>query len=249
MRAILTYHSIDTSRSPISTHPDVFAQHVEWLASGHVQVTTVDDLASAAPERDAVAVTFDDAFENFATRAFPLLSQYRLPVTLFVVSEHAGRDNRWRGSGDRGIPILPLLGWQALKELARDGITLGGHSQTHPDLTRLDMAALEREILGSADRIEAETGVRPRVFAYPYGRVNARVADVVSRRFAWGCTTEFRTLDGTVAPARLPRLDAYYFRTAGRLHHWGTSEFDRYVRARRVLRQVRAAVTAARSAV
>ena len=42
MRAILTYHSIDESGSPISVDPDAFRRHVRWLASGRVRVTTPD---------------------------------------------------------------------------------------------------------------------------------------------------------------------------------------------------------------
>ena len=35
-RAVLTYHSLDESRSPISLAPAVFEKHVEWLTSGRV---------------------------------------------------------------------------------------------------------------------------------------------------------------------------------------------------------------------
>src|SRR5262249_19564615 len=151
-------------------------QHVEYLASGRVPITSVEDLLAMAPGRNALALTFDDGFENFVTDAWPLLNRHRLPVTVFVVSEHVGRDNRWGGSEERGIPTLPLLTWPTLRELAKRGVTLGAHSRTHVDLTDLDDVALEDEVRGSVDRIEAETGQRARLFAYPYGHVNTRVA-------------------------------------------------------------------------
>ena len=45
MRAVLTYHSIDDSGSPISVRRDAFQRHVKWLASG--QVAVAPDLAAA----------------------------------------------------------------------------------------------------------------------------------------------------------------------------------------------------------
>ena len=38
MRAILTYHSIDDSGSPISIAPADFRRHLDWLTSGRVPV-------------------------------------------------------------------------------------------------------------------------------------------------------------------------------------------------------------------
>ena len=46
MRAILTYHSIDESGSPISISRRDFRRHIEWFASGAVQVLPLDVLAA-----------------------------------------------------------------------------------------------------------------------------------------------------------------------------------------------------------
>ena len=53
MRAILTYHTIDDSGSPISVSPAVFQTQVQWLAEGPVRVLSLEDLVSASPEDDA----------------------------------------------------------------------------------------------------------------------------------------------------------------------------------------------------
>ena len=97
MRAILTYHSIDASASPISVSKEVFASHVEWLATGRVRVTTVDELLRLPDSADAVALTFDDGFENFGEIAAPALARHALPSTLFIVSDYVGRTNAWGG--------------------------------------------------------------------------------------------------------------------------------------------------------
>jgi peptidoglycan/xylan/chitin deacetylase (PgdA/CDA1 family) len=239
MRAILTYHSIDTSGSPISCHPDTFARQVEWLASGRVRVTTIDELVQLPATADAVALTFDDGFVNFRDVAAPRLLDRGFPVTLFVVAGLAGRTNAWDAGPRRTSPELPLLDWPALARLQEQGVTLGAHSQTHRSLTRLPAAELEDEVRGCADRIQAEVGLRPSVFAYPYGHWDTASAVAVARTFRWGCTTDFSPLHGAGEPATLPRLDMCYFSDPGHLDAWGTRSFAARISLRNALRRTR----------
>ncbi len=239
MRAILTYHSIDDFGSPISCHPDAFARHVAWLASGRVRVTTIDDLVQLPASADAVALTFDDGFVNFGDVAAPRLLEHGLPVIVFVVADFAGTVNSWEAGPNRTAPDLPLLDWPALVRLQERGVTLGAHSLTHRDLTRLEPGALDDEVQGCADRMEARSGRRPTVFAYPYGRRNEASTRKVAQAFRWACTTEFRTLVTPAPPPALPRLDMYYFQQARSLDGWGTAPFEARIRVRRALRRVR----------
>jgi peptidoglycan/xylan/chitin deacetylase (PgdA/CDA1 family) len=243
MRAILTYHSIDDSGSPISMPLDVFERHVRWLASGVVRVTSLEELDTAPADRDAIAITFDDGFENVAQLAAPLLGRHGLPAALFVVTGHVGGDNTWGGRAAPGIPVMPLLGWSALSRLAADGWTLGAHTRTHSDLTTRHSADVREEIEGSLHDIEAHTGVRPRCFAYPYGRVNDAVADVASSLCERAYTTSMRAFRADECRSRLPRLDAYYFRTGGWLERWGQPDWQAYVTSRALARRVRAMMT------
>jgi peptidoglycan/xylan/chitin deacetylase (PgdA/CDA1 family) len=239
MRAILTYHSIDSSGSPISLSPATFTRHVRWLRSGRVRVLGVEALIATPDEEDAVAVTFDDGFANFGEVAAPRLADAGVPSTLFVVSDQVGRTNAWNGVVTKGIPDLPLLGWPALGHLAEQGVVIGAHTRTHPDLTTLDASRAREEMRGAADVIERELGRRPAIFAYPYGALNASLAEAASAEFRWSCTTEFALLARDVTRARLPRLDAYYFQDVGRLDAFGTPAFARYVSRRRAARRVR----------
>jgi peptidoglycan/xylan/chitin deacetylase (PgdA/CDA1 family) len=242
MRAILTYHSIDRSGSPISISPDVFEQHVRWLASGRVRVVSIDELMMLSDGDDAVALTFDDGFENFATEAWPRLTAHGLTATLFVVSRHAGGFNDWGVDRRITLPRLPLLGWEALARLAEEGVQLGAHSRTHPDLTRLHHTAAVDEIEGSADDIRQRTGRVAQAFAYPFGRVTPGIAALAGGCFRWAVTADLRWLGPTDAATGLPRLDAYYFRQPARLTAWGTWRFRTLVRGRAAGRRVQAAL-------
>lgn len=237
MRAILTYHSIDRSGSVISIEPAAFRRHAEWLSRSGVSVVGLRGLLDLEPGRPAVALTFDDGFANFASEAWPVLEGYGFPATLFVATGHVGTVNAWE-SGD-GPPLLPLLDWPELGRLAEQGVMLGSHSMSHTDLRRSTDGALIDELERSADRMKAETGFEPAVFAYPYGRVDERVANATRARYSLAVTTEFRELRAGDDPLRLPRLDAWYFRETGRLEAFGTSSFRRFVTVRRQLRRAR----------
>lgn len=238
MKAILTWHSIDDSGSPISVAPAAFARQVAWLASGQVRVTTVEELLRLPDSADAVAVTFDDGFRNVAERAAPLLAAHALPATIFVVSRHAGT-NAWGGVADAGVPTLPLLNWDELARLREQGFSVAAHSRTHRRMGGAGAAVLEDELLGCAQDIAARTGEAPRGFAYPYGDVDAAAADMVRRHYDWGCTTELRVLTAGDDRACLPRVDMYYFRDPGRLERWGSARFRCYLTLRHQARRVR----------
>jgi peptidoglycan/xylan/chitin deacetylase (PgdA/CDA1 family) len=244
VRAILTYHSIDESQSAISIRPDAFARHVAWLASGAVRVVSIDQLMALPPDENAVALTFDDGFANFAEVAAPVLARHHLPATVFVVTEHVGGTNAWRGACAHDIPTLPLMDWDALGRVSEMGISIGAHSRTHPHLTELPPSALAGEMDGSADVIERELGVRPATIAYPYGSVSDVVV-AAAEGFRWGLTTEMRTLDAHEHAACLPRLDMYYFRTGNWLEAYGSVRFRQYLWLRSSARRVRAAIETA----
>lgn len=244
MKAILTYHSIDDSGSVVSVDPATFRRQMEWLVARGVPVVDVAKLPTLPAEADALALTFDDGFENFATAAWPVLRDLGLPATLFVATSWVGRTNGWGGWQGVTVPELPLLGWRELSEMAEEGLKLGSHSRTHPDLRSLDdEARLAEEIAGAGEDIERETGRRPDAFAYPYGAENARVRAATRSVYDVACTTELRLLEEGEDPHRLPRLDAFYLRRAERLEAWGTRSFKRYIALRNGMRRAKRILT------
>lgn len=242
MKAIFTYHSIDDSGSVISVDRATFRRHMEWLAASGKAVYALDRLLHADWSGDAVAITFDDAFANFATEAWPILRDLDLAVTVFVPTDHVGSTNAWEDSGRSDIPQFPLLDWGGIGRLSEAGVRIGSHTRTHADLRRLDGERLADELVASADRIAAETGIRPATFAYPYGRSTPGARDAVAKCYSFAVTTELRYVDPNDDPHRLPRLDSYYLRRPGRIEGIGTTTMERYLAVRRGLRAARSLV-------
>lgn len=238
MRAILTYHSIDPSGSPISIDRESFARHVEFLASGAVRVVPLAEILAPGDE-PRVAITFDDGIGNFANAAWPLLHEHGLPATQFVVTRRAGSSNDWQGRRDARVPHLPLMDWDTLGRLASEGLDLGAHSRTHPHLDRVSETALAEEVEGSAADLQERTGIRPRAFCYPYGSLDERAVSRVARRFEIACTTVLAPLGAGDSAHRLPRLDAFYLRGPGRLEAFGALGFRLRLSVLRRARELR----------
>jgi peptidoglycan/xylan/chitin deacetylase (PgdA/CDA1 family) len=70
-------------------------------------------------------------------------------------------------------------GWA--KRVTRSGHTIGSHSLTHPDFTKLSNAQVVHQLRGARQAIRAEAGVDPKPwFRFPYGAVNPRVLRLVN---------------------------------------------------------------------
>jgi peptidoglycan/xylan/chitin deacetylase (PgdA/CDA1 family) len=206
-RAILTYHSLDDSGSVISVPPAVFLRQLRALADSGITVARLAELRSTpAP---AVALTFDDGFQNFADTAVPALAQYGFPATVFVVTNHCGGKNDWSGQPP-GIPRLPLMSWPVIQELSRAGVEFGAHSASHPHLLQLNDRDTREEILSSKHRVEEATGRPALAFAYPYGEMPERARAIVAEHFSAGCSTRLGWVSGNSRPEALERLDVYY---------------------------------------
>ncbi len=244
-RAILTYHSLDDSGSPISLRPAAFERHLDWMVASDTRIEALEDL-DREPEGATLALTFDDGFANFATEAWPRLKERSLPVTLFVVAGLVGGDNRWGGRETPGIPTLPLLGWDQLGRMAEEGLRLGCHSMTHPDMRGLSPRALEEETAGAAALIEERTGVRPTSFCYPFGHVDDGARAAAGQVFDRAVTTRFALLGAADDRLARPRIDAWYFARPGLLENFGSSRFRNFVARRRVLRSLRGLLSGSR---
>lgn len=240
MRAVLTYHSIDPSGSAISISEAEFRRHIEWLASGQVRVVPLSALIAMTDDEDAIALTFDDGYQNFGSTAAPLLEMHQLPSTLFVVTDRVGGTNAWGAASD--FPVLPLLDWSGIARVAEGGVELGSHGRTHRALSSLTLDELRDELVDSAQEVVREVGKTPVAFCYPYGDVTPRERREVSAEYELAVTTDFRALSSGDDSFLIPRLDAYYLREKDKLESWGTAAFDRYLKLRRGGRRIKESV-------
>ena len=234
---ILTYHSLDTSGSVISTAPEVFREQMACLAGTGVPVVP---LTRVRETPGAVALTFDDGFRNFIDVAVPVLARYKFPATVFVVSDFCGKRNDWPSQPrDGGVPTLELMAWEEVRKAAKAGIDIGCHTATHPFLTRLPDAQLDEEMRNCRKAVEDRTGAAADTFAYPYGDFNPRVRQAAERHFRLACTTTMGFLKPHSGWWDSPRLDVYYLRNPLWFRGLGEWYGSGYIYVRSLLRSVR----------
>lgn len=105
--------------------------------------------------------------------------------------------------GEDASEYPDVLGWDELRLLEREGVTLCPHTQWHPLLTRVSPARARTEIAGSLEDMRRELSHVLPVFSYPDG---AHDDDVVQAVREQGFTLAFTQLDGHNHPRRTDPL-------------------------------------------
>ena len=73
---------------------------------------------------------------------------------------------------------------EAVQRIAQAGHEVGSHSDTHPDMTKLDRAGIERELETSGEKLERLSGKQVRLFRAPSGAYNNLVV-ATARALGW----------------------------------------------------------------
>jgi peptidoglycan/xylan/chitin deacetylase (PgdA/CDA1 family) len=108
-----------------------------------------------------------------------LAATLRLLITLEDGARRKQVDAIIGGSAiDRDATAHRPMTWQQIREMSAAGMEFGSHTVTHPVLTKLCDAELERELVESKARIEAELRVPVTSLAYPVGGAEAHDARV-----------------------------------------------------------------------
>lgn len=104
-----------------------------------------------------VALTFDDGPGVHTNRLLDMLDGQGVKATFFVlgsqVQKHPG----------------------SLRRMQMSGHQIGNHSWGHPDLTHIDSAQVQREMINTNTVIQQATGHVPTIARPPYGAVNNEV--------------------------------------------------------------------------
>jgi peptidoglycan/xylan/chitin deacetylase (PgdA/CDA1 family) len=186
---VLCYHAVsDAWDDALAVRADDLERQVgRLLRRGYVPATLSEAVLGPPPGPRTLVVTFDDAYRSVHDAALPVLERVGAPATVFAVTSLVGLDGPmvWeelehRAAGPHAAELTPM-GWDELAALARRGWEIGSHSRTHPHLTRLDDATLERELAGARDDCEHALSQPCRAVAYPFGDVDARVVQAADR--------------------------------------------------------------------
>lgn len=216
---------------------------MKFLSAENFTVKPLSEIAKCLKNKTdiapgTVALTFDDGFQNFYERAFPVLSFYGFPATVFLVADYCGKYNDWQGNPSF-LPRARLLTWEEINFQAMNNIEFGAHTCTHPDLTGISLTAAEREITESKTIIEEHTGRKVELFAYPYGKFNQAIEQIVAENYAAAVSVKLNKITSQSDIYALERIDAYYLSNRKIFTLLNTGFIDSYLFLRRNLRALK----------
>lgn len=158
---IYYWHEVDEDEFR-STVEDLLDKNYFPIAMRDVGNYFYDDVRIWPDETKPCVFTFDDARLSQFTKAIPVLDQYRLRATFYVLQNYADGTNEYMDDGK-------------IKYLADGGWEPGVHGFTHRPLPsiRINNPKLWRaDIVDAKKRLEDLTGSGVDTFSYPYGQSN-----------------------------------------------------------------------------
>lgn len=212
---IIMYHNITkkpalTGKYAVSTAE--FESDLKYLKNNGyspVSMKEVTDFAyngTPLPEKPVV-ITFDDGYESFYAYAYPLLEKYGFKAVVNVVGSFAEHYTEIEAEGNKDAHNLDYsyLNYRELRELAESGIVeIGNHtydmhtvkgrkgcSKKSGESSESYAAALNDDIARSQEIFEKAAGVRPYIFAYPYGAFSEETPEIIRKngfKAVFSCT-------------------------------------------------------------
>jgi peptidoglycan/xylan/chitin deacetylase (PgdA/CDA1 family) len=209
---ILCYHKIERRGDVGVTRlsPRRFAAQVERLAAAGWRTLALDEVERCVRGQRPVGsreivVTFDDAYRGLREHAFPALAGVGYTAICAVITDYAGRMNRWDVA--YGGRRFAHLAWRDMRRWQARGVEFISHTASHPRLTWLGDGEAAEELARSRQAIEAQLDVAPRAIAYPFGAANRReraLAAAAGYSVGFTLATSWRG-----DPMAVPRLPVY----------------------------------------
>ena len=219
---VLMYHSVHADPAPgterLSVHPAAFAAQLEVLHDLGFTPITMDALvrhwrrraqgpdasgpAERLPDRPVV-LTFDDGYADFHGTVLPLLARHRATASLYVTTGWLAD----AGPQQAGRPLGSTLSWGQLAEIAAEGVEIGGHSHSHPQLDQLPPELLADELMVNQTLLEQRLQRPLSTFGYPFGYSDAAVRRAVrGHGYTGACAVANALADPRQGPYALSRL-------------------------------------------
>lgn len=172
---ILMYHSVDTvteSRNKLKITVQTFRKQMQFLKAHKYNILPLNKLVLLIKEKkiipkNTVVITFDDGMENNFIFAYPVIKEFKIPVTIFLIVDEIGKFER--------------LTLTQIKEMQDSGlVNFGSHSLGPEPLVNIKSdEEIKRQIFDSRKILEDKLGVKVNLFSYPEGFFNDKIKKMV----------------------------------------------------------------------
>ena len=110
-------------------------------------------------KNNCLSYTFDDGFADLYNIAYPIMMQYHIPFTVFIIEDFIGKPGYINKAQITELASNPL-------------VEIGSHGYSHKNLTGLSNEEISDEILGTKIRLEDVFNIKIKKFAYSHGQYN-----------------------------------------------------------------------------
>jgi peptidoglycan/xylan/chitin deacetylase (PgdA/CDA1 family) len=126
-------------------------------------IPSLEEIKTPVAPNNGVSITFDDGpHPTHTDQILDILKEKKVHATFFLIGLHVPRY-------EKGI----------LREL-REGHTVGGHSYSHQNFSKLSLPVMAKEVLFTHIKIFSITGKFPSYFRFPYGIDDIRIRNFYS---------------------------------------------------------------------
>lgn len=177
----------------LSVTPEHFHAQMKEIADLGYSTITPDDLhaavmGTAALPPKPVLITFDDGYRDQYTEAFPVMKEYGIKATFFIISDYA--------SSSTQTAMTAYMTKEMIRDMDASGLaTIGAHTRHHAALNLVKPETARDEIFGSKTMLEKMLDHPITSFAYPYGGFKDRIVSLVREA---GFQTAYTTLLGSI---------------------------------------------------
>ena len=196
----LCYHSI-TPEEPVpektftpTLTKDAFRLQMQMIKDSGATVVSMGNALELLKNGEAdkgryVCITFDDGYLDNWNAAWPILKEYRFAAHFFIVSDWIGIAQKITRNGR--VFDVSCMGAEILKKIMSEGGSMGSHSASHKDFTKLGTGELLNELKSSKEKMEILLGTKIITISYPYTFFNTDVETAAREAgYKYGFTIE-----------------------------------------------------------
>lgn len=186
---VLMYHRVIKESDEKGVHgiyvtTKQFEEQMSYLKRKGYQTVTFKDLLNNNykkrfdKNKKWIMITFDDGYKDNYENALPILQKFGFRGIIYILDGLTY--NKWDvDNKNNPEKRFELMGKEELLKLKEWGIEFGGHTSTHPKLSKLSDEEIRKEIFDSKAKIEEILGEKLISFAYPYGDLDERAKEIV----------------------------------------------------------------------
>ncbi len=167
---ILMYHSINNGGRDLQLAPEAFQKHLDYIRDVGYTTVTFKEIAWGFVVQKPIILSFDDGVISH-WYAYEELKKRNMVGVFFPVYNIIG--DKWRNKN--------YLNSDQAKIMAQNGMEIGSHGMSHPDLRKASTQKIGYELNESKDRLEKLLNTEVITFCIPYGWYDKRTLQILEQ--------------------------------------------------------------------